>query len=444
MTLRLHPDEIVAESSSPVLQVAPWWERVRLGEIADVINGAAFKSSLFNNDERGVPLVRIRDVGGNHAQVHYDGPYDERHVIKGGDLLVGMDGDFRAARWGGTRALLNQRVCRVDVTDRNLYSQQFLLFVLQPYLNAVHAVTSSVTVKHLSSRTVQDLPIPLPSRAEQERIVAAIEEHLSRLDAAEHAVGSASARLRQMAAKVKEAVLSDAPPVALADVALESRYGTSVKCDYVSSGPGVIRIPNIVDERVIPRDLKYATDPSAVSPDVLLRDGDVVFVRTNGSRDLIGRAAVAADEAVGLGFASYLIRYRFRAELDPHYLCAVVSAPSTRRALESLAATTAGQYNLSVSKLDGLVIPLPSLDEQQRLVDARSERITGIWRLADGLYAAERRAASLRRSILAAAFSGQLVPQDPDDEPASVLLARIRAERAAATPTKRTRQARAS
>lgn len=321
-------------------------------------------------------------------------------------------------------------------------TNRFLKYALDAVDYRPHV--NGTTRLKLTQKAMRRMPIPLPPVAEQERIVAAIEEHLSRLDAANEAVVSALTRLGQMAAKVKQAVVTEAQSIPLADLALESRYGTSVKCDYVSSGPGVIRIPNIVDERVDVEDLKYAIDPSGVPSDVMLRDGDVVFVRTNGSRDLIGRAAVASGEAVGLGFASYLIRYRLRNDVDPEYLCAVVSAPSTRRVLEGLAATTAGQYNLSVSKLDSLAVPLPPLEEQRRLFDGRSEGLAIIGRLVEDLRAAQRRSASLRRSILTAAFSGRLVAQDPDDEPASVLLERIRAERAADTPTNRKRKAKAT
>ena len=85
----------------------------------------------------------------------------ERHVVESGDLLIGMDGDFRIARWTGGRALLNQRVCRLQVRDSDLYCDHFLEYVLRPTWTRSHKVTSSVTVKHLSSRTVADLPIPL-------------------------------------------------------------------------------------------------------------------------------------------------------------------------------------------------------------------------------------------------------------------------------------------
>ncbi len=195
MTLRLSPDAIVAESSSPLLTIAPWWERCRLGDVAEVTNGAAFKSAHFNTQGDGLPLIRIRDVGQAQASTHYSGDYEPRHLVESGDLLVGMDGDFRIARWNGYQALLNQRVCRIRVRTQDLYSDRFLEYVVQPYLEEIHKVTSAVTVKHLSSRTVNDLPIPLPPRSEQETLITAIEERFSRLDAAEATLGATSRKL---------------------------------------------------------------------------------------------------------------------------------------------------------------------------------------------------------------------------------------------------------
>ena len=134
MTLRLAPKDIVAQSTSPLLAIADWWERCRLGDLAAVTSGAAFKSAEFNTLEDGLPLIRIRDVGQPKASTYYNGDYEDRHLVESGDLLIGMDGDFRIARWTGGRALLNQRVCRLQVRDSDLYSDRFLEYVLQPYL----------------------------------------------------------------------------------------------------------------------------------------------------------------------------------------------------------------------------------------------------------------------------------------------------------------------
>ena len=67
MTLRLAPKDIVTQSTSPLLAIADWWERCRLGDVAVVTNGAAFKSARFNTDGDGLPLIRIRDVGATES-----------------------------------------------------------------------------------------------------------------------------------------------------------------------------------------------------------------------------------------------------------------------------------------------------------------------------------------------------------------------------------------
>lgn len=235
MTLRTHPDEIVAASASQLLAIAPWWKRVQVGDVAEVTNGAPFRSEEFNNARRGLPLIRIRDVGRSMTSVHYAGVYEKRHVVQSGDLLIGMDGDFRIARWKGEVALLNQRVCRLRVRDKGLYNEGFLSMCIQPYLDAVHAVTSSITVKHLSSRTIEDLPVPLPPRAEQERIVAVIEEHFPRLDAAEAVLQSSERRIGTL----EKAILIEASAV----VAPLTHWKIVTVADAGSVGLGLQRSP---------------------------------------------------------------------------------------------------------------------------------------------------------------------------------------------------------
>ena len=149
MALGLKPIKIVEKKNYPLLIISAHWERVLLNSVADVQNGFAFSSKFFTQD-KGMPLIRIRDILNNKTENFYAGEYDQNSIVNKGDILIGMDGDFNTSIWKGEPGLLNQRVCRLNLTSEK-YSEKFLFICLQPYLNAINAETSSVTVKHLSS-----------------------------------------------------------------------------------------------------------------------------------------------------------------------------------------------------------------------------------------------------------------------------------------------------
>lgn len=173
MSLTISPAQIVAESDSPLLTAPDSWQRRPLGEIATILNGFAFKSANFTS-QGGKPLIRIRDIFNNQTAVGYVGDYEERYTVRPGDLLVGMDGDFNCARWHGPEALLNQRVCKITPNPTKL-DLDFLTHILPGYLNAIHDLTSSTTVTHLSSRDIAQIPIPVPPLSEQRALVQVFE-----------------------------------------------------------------------------------------------------------------------------------------------------------------------------------------------------------------------------------------------------------------------------
>jgi len=185
-------DKLVEETGG-LLSKHPSWERVRIDDVTEVVNGFAFKSKYFSKNE-GDPLVRIRDILSGETGTLYNGPTVEGYDINAGDLLIGMDGDFNSALWKGRKALLNQRVCRVDFKTE-LYDSRLLWYALPGYLKKINEHTSAVTVKHLSSRTIKNIPLPLPPFAEQKRIVNKIDELFSSIEAGERAIERARVRL---------------------------------------------------------------------------------------------------------------------------------------------------------------------------------------------------------------------------------------------------------
>ncbi len=102
---------------------------ISVGEIADILSGYAFKSELFNSIGDGLPLVRIRDVGKDSSKTFYPGEYKENYVLNNGDMIIGMDGDFRLAEWRGGKALLNQRVSKITPKNGKVHSK-YLYYVL--------------------------------------------------------------------------------------------------------------------------------------------------------------------------------------------------------------------------------------------------------------------------------------------------------------------------
>lgn len=146
------------------------WEIKKLGEVCEVLNGFAFDSSLFSDDSTHIPLIRIRDIKKGYTETFYKGSFSEDYIIKKGDYLIGMDGEFNIAEWSGINSLLNQRVCKLTVVDNKLLAR-YVLWFMPKALKKIEDETPFVTVKHLSSRKLLDVSIPVPPLAEQEHIV---------------------------------------------------------------------------------------------------------------------------------------------------------------------------------------------------------------------------------------------------------------------------------
>lgn len=146
------------------------WEIKKLGEVCDVLNGFAFDSKLFTEDTSMMPLIRIRDIKKGYTETYYNGAYSNEYIIKNGDYIIGMDGEFNIAEWQGKDSLLNQRVCKLSIKSKALL-ERFVLWYMPKQLKAIENETSFVTVKHLSSRKLSEVNISVPPISEQERIV---------------------------------------------------------------------------------------------------------------------------------------------------------------------------------------------------------------------------------------------------------------------------------
>ncbi len=209
------------------------------------------------------------------------------------------------------------------------------------------------------------------------------------------------------------------------------QYGSSAKTSEEPDGVPVLRMINITrDGRLNLEELKYLPAGHNEFPDLLLQAGDLLFNRTN-SPDLVGKSAVYQGTPSPCSFASYLIRVRAIEGCNPKYLAYCLNSALGRIWIKSVVSQQVGQANVNGTKLQAFAFPLPPWAEQQRIVAEAERRLSVIDELEMQVEANLKRAERLRQAILKRAFEGKLVPQNPDDEPASVLLERIRAEREA-------------
>jgi len=151
------------------------WERKKLGEVLRFQVGFPFSSAFFNEDSRGLRLVKNRDLKNDGQIFYYSGQFSKEYLIQDGDILIGMDGDFMPCIWSRGSALLNQRIGRLLPKNGQL-NPVFAFYFLAKPLKQIEEITSSTTVKHLSHSDIEELELPLPTFQEQSAIAAILSE----------------------------------------------------------------------------------------------------------------------------------------------------------------------------------------------------------------------------------------------------------------------------
>ena len=110
-------------------KVPSHWEILRGKYMLDILSGFPFDSKKFEYDDNYMPLIRIRDINSSSTEVYYSGVYPKESVVKKGEVLIGMDGDFNVSRWNGPEALLNQRVCKLSESSKMNTCFAFYMFL---------------------------------------------------------------------------------------------------------------------------------------------------------------------------------------------------------------------------------------------------------------------------------------------------------------------------
>jgi type I restriction enzyme S subunit len=445
------------------------WTRVPLGDLIDAIEAGKnlrCEERPPEPHERGIVKISAVTWGA------FD-PQEAKSVPEGIDLppqTLVREGDFLMLR-ANTLELVGATVL-VEQSPGNLHLSDKVLRIrttpdiarwLNQYLRSIdgrkeiekRATGNQLSMRNIGQDAIRQIEVPLPPLPEQRRIIAKLASLSERTKAARDELG----RIPLLIEHYKKAILEkafngqltadwrevrklpSADDTNVGSLVNDIRYGTAQKCLLEASGVPVLRIPNVSQGRINLTDLKYAELPERELAKLSLREGDILIVRSNGSADLVGRPALVGAAEAGLAYAGYLIRLRpDRSAVEPEFLKIMLEAPQTRRVVETNARSTSGVHNINSTELAALRVPDPTLEEQREIV--RRVRTAMEWL---NIVASEQRQAAhlldhLDQGLLAKAFRGALVPQDPNDEPAEKLVERIRAAREAEAPKRRGRR----
>jgi type I restriction enzyme S subunit len=395
------------------------WARKRLGEVLSVQNGFAFDSKAFGNV--GFPLIRIRDLKlGTSTETRYAGEFESRYIVNSGDFLIGMDGEFGCYEWKGERALLNQRVCRLHGFGQEL-EPRFLFHGINAHLKAIEEVTGYTTVKHLSSKQILGIDLLIPSRTEQRRIVAILDEAFEGIATAKAHAEKNLRNARELFAGHLQAVFSQRGPGWVtktvqqwvdAGVLAKPQDGNHgeihpTKADYVDAGVPFIMAADMMNGVVDTERCRFISKAQASALRIgFAKTGDVLL----SHKGTIGRVAilVTSDDYVILTPQVTYYRSLDGNRLFNGFLHYCLLSPAFQAVMNHVAGAGSTRAYIGITRQLDLQLTLPPVDAQRetaarlRRMDEASNRLAGVYETK--LTTLDE----LKQSLLHQAFSGQL------------------------------------
>lgn len=145
------------ENTPTIDGVPQGWKKERLVDIADVQYGFAFDGSLFNADGNGMPIIRIRNIPDGITKDYTTEEADEQYIVKNGDIVVGMDGEFHINSWIGEDSYLVQRTCRIKPHNSDMNG--YLLQAIYEPIKFFESTVVGATVAHLGKKHIDTITI---------------------------------------------------------------------------------------------------------------------------------------------------------------------------------------------------------------------------------------------------------------------------------------------
>ncbi|MBO2454205.1 restriction endonuclease subunit S [Actinomadura barringtoniae] len=454
------------------------WTRATLGDIAVWGSGGTPKTGDPRYYGGSIPWATIGDltdgvVGSTTSLITEEGlANSSARVIPAGTVLIAMYG-ASIGRLGINSVPLatNQAIAHARVFT-SVMDHKFLFWYLHSQREDLVKAGKGAAQPNISQTILRSWPIVIPPKNEQIRIVETLEESLSRIERgigqianlieridrfrdalmAASCTGKFSARsnsdLGPAGPSPANSVDGDLPNIPnhwnwtrLGEIA--EVVGGVTKDSKKQSDPTLpevpyLRVANVQRGRLDLTNVSSIRVPSKKAKQLELQVGDVLL-NEGGDRDKLGRGWIWEGQISGCIHQNHVFRARILDGILHPKLLAWHANGFGKRWCEINGKQSVNLASISLSKIKMLPVPLPPFEEQERLVTEAEQYLT----LLDGTYQAARtslaRAYKLRKSLLAEAFAGRLSEQGPMDEPASAMLERNRAERAAQGPTRRTR-----
>jgi type I restriction enzyme S subunit len=390
--------------------------RVRLSEITRELESGGRPAGGGSNSASG-----ILSIGGEHLQA--DGSFNletkryvpdcyfegmDRGRIEREDILIVKDGATTGkVAFVDSRLLLpaaiNEHVFRLSIDKTRAVPLYVFYYLLSPTGNRqILQDFRGATVGGISQDFPKHVEFRLPDLFEQQQTASLLRQADWLRRMRRYALELSGPFLQAVFLELFDDHRLNWETTTLVEVTTDFSYGTSIKCGSDSSLTPVLRIPNIVGGNIDLTDLKFGALSVGEKLKLTLEKGDLLFVRTNGNPDYVGRCSVF-DLDHDFCFASYLIRARLNQDLvSPAFLAAFLRTPHGRKSMEPAIRTTAGQYNISIDGLQDVRIIVPPRSLQEKFESLVKQHSTVLVRQREAL----RQAEHLFQSLLHRTFQG--------------------------------------